>query len=259
MAEQARRPQQRVVDGRLRVEHVDRRTGRTAGGQRLAQRGPVDDRAAGGVHQQSARLHRRERGSAQETTGLTAQGQVDGHHVGAAQQLHERHRCGTPFRGPPGSQRPAPGEHVHPERRTDLGDLAADPTQSEHTQRRPGQIAAQRRLPAPGLQRGGLAHQVPAVGQDERPGELDGRRRDPVRVADQDPPPGRCRHVDHRVAPPGGHDQSESIQSVDHRGREGRPLPHQDHCLVGRQSLGQRVRVDHVVGEHVHPSLGLQP
>ena len=161
--------------------------------------------------------------------------------------------------GPLGSQGPAPGQHLHPERRADLGDPAADPAESEHSQGRPGEIAPEGGLPAPGPQRADLVHQMPAVSQDERPGELDRRRRDAVGVADHDPPPGRRRHVDHRVATAGGHDQPQPIEAIDHGAREGRPLAHQHDRLVPRQPLRQGLGVGDVIGEDVDPPLGLQP
>ena len=111
----------------------------------------------------------------------------------------------------------------------------------------------------PARRRVDLVDQMAAVSQDQRPGELDRRRRDAVGVADHDPPPVRGRHVDHRVATAGRHDQPQPIEAVDHRGREGRPLAHQHDRLVPRQPLRQRVGVDHVIGEDVDPPLGLQP
>jgi len=92
------------VHRRLVLEHVQRRAAQVPGLQRGHQRGLVDDRPAGSVHQERAALHPQQLGRADQVPRLRVERAMDGKHVGLLQELLERHAAAA--RGE---------EHAHPE------------------------------------------------------------------------------------------------------------------------------------------------
>src|SRR5262245_3390465 len=101
---------------------------------------------------------------------------MDGDDVGLAEQrvFIDEGRAGGA--GDLARQILAPGDHRHAEGEGDPGHLLADITQPDHAEALAPQIYADPRLPAAIADRGGFAGEVARAREDERPGELDGRR-----------------------------------------------------------------------------------
>lgn len=174
---------------------------------------------------------------------------MDGQHVGAAEQLVFAHVGGTGLRGGLGGQVGAPRDDVHAEGRPDPRHPAADPAQPEHTQYRAAQLATDRRLPAAGAHRERFVDDPAGGGQDQRPGQLDGRLDVAACRADVDAAFFGRRDVDGRVERPGGCDHLQSRQTLDDAARQGRSLPHHAHHVERRQPFDDGVGVGDVIGE----------
>src|SRR5919107_5440217 len=76
---------------RLGVRHVKGRPRYLAGGQSASQRVDVDDRTARRVDEVGRGFHARERLVADQAARLRRERAVEGHEVGALEQLAERH------------------------------------------------------------------------------------------------------------------------------------------------------------------------
>ena len=160
----------------LGIEHVERGAGDPARLQRLDQRRLIDDRAARRIDQPCRRLHERELGGAHQSDRAPTEDEMDGDDVGLAEQrvlVDERRASGA---GDLAGEILTPGDHRHAEGEGDPGNLLADIAQPDHAEALAPQVCADARLPAAIADRGGFAGEVARAGEDESPGELDGRR-----------------------------------------------------------------------------------
>jgi hypothetical protein len=175
---------------------------------------------------------------------------VDGQNVSAREQLVFRHIGGPGLFGGLGGQVRAPRDDVHPERRADLRDPAADPPQPQHAQRRAAELPADGGLPAAVAHRYRLVDDPAGGRQDQRPGELDGRLQVAAGAADVDAAFFGGRDVDGGVEGPGRRDHLQSGQPLDDAARQRCALPHHAHHIEGLESLDHRIRVAEVIVEH---------
>ena len=217
--------------------------------ERVEQRALVDDRAARGVDEIGVRRHQRELAGADQPGRAIAEPRVDADDVGARQQVLERRRR-DPQRGRAGGVEVlAPGEHRHPEREPVAGDAGALASEPDQAERAAEQLRPERVLPAAGADPGVLLVDPPRQPQDQRPGQLGGRRRRRLRAGDDDPARPRRGEVDRRVPHAGRHQQRQPRQALEQRAREWRSLAHRDDHLETRQPLRERVLVVEVVVE----------
>ena len=139
---------------RLRVGHVERGPGNLAVAQRLIQGALIDQPAPRHVDQKRGLLHQPKLRARQQVVGVRAERGVDAHKVGLPQQARQLdpHAAEALF----GLPVPAPVgvEHPHVKTPGPLGDLSANPAQTDDAQGGVVDIAADKkerppRLPAP--------------------------------------------------------------------------------------------------------------
>ena len=106
-----------------------------------------------------------------------------------------------------------------------------------------------------------LGGDVAGAGQDQGPGQLGGGVHRTARAAVGDAEGGAVGSVDHGVAGPGGHQQAQVGEALQHRAGKGRALPHGHHDLERFEGGHQLVYVGDVVVEHgdVHPPTEARP
>ncbi len=102
--ERVGRLEQRRVDRRLRIEDIEPGPTEVTGPERLGDGRFVDDPAPGDIEDDRPGTEPRDRLAAQQSAGRARQRDVDGHDVGAVEQLVERHEFdavvgGLPQRG----------------------------------------------------------------------------------------------------------------------------------------------------------------
>ena len=189
--------------------------------------------------------------AADEPPGAGAQHQVNGNHVGQAQQLLFRYQPCPGCRGALRGEILTPGDDVHAERQADPRNVRAHVAQADDAECLAGHVIAHAALPAAGAQRGGLREEMARAAEDERPRQLDGGARGVARMNHRDAPLLGRGDVDRGVARPGRGDQFQPRQTLDHGARQGCPLPHDAHHLVRPQSFNHRIGVIQMIAKHI--------
>ena len=167
-ADQARRPEQRIVLRRLLGEHVERRAGDMTAVERVLQRRFVDQPAARAIDDAHALLGLRQRLAAEDAAGLVGQRRVQRDEVGAGEQLVQLDLVDAKFDRAFGRQERVVGDDLHLQAVRAVGDDRADIAAADQAERLAGELDAHEPvlLPLAGLR--GLVRLRDLAGEREQ-------------------------------------------------------------------------------------------
>ena len=143
----------------------------------------------------------------------------------------------------------APGDHLHPERKTDTCDTGTDPPEPHDAQRLALQTDAKRLLPLTVAHRLGFGHDVARARQDQAPRQLDRRVGIVAGVDDFDASRTSGADVDRCVSRTGRRDQFQGRQASDDFRRQRRAFPHHADDIERRKPRNERVDVGNMIVE----------
>ena len=167
---------ERVADGRLFGEDVERRAGDALLLKRGDQRRFVDQRAAGGVDQQRIGPHQGELLGAEQRRRAGRRRGVQADHLGTREQLVELDQLDAERAGAILGQERVVGDHGHIERLQSPRDGRADAAEADQSGDAADEFCADEggALPAVGAQAGVGLDEVARSGEHERDGQLCG-------------------------------------------------------------------------------------
>ena len=147
---------------------------------------------------------------------------------------------------------------LHAERVSDVGHLAAEPAEPDDAQRRAGQVQRDELLPLSGPGPAVFAAGVASDGENEPPGQFDGRGGNEVGAAHHDPQFGGRLHVEGIVLQARGDEKLEVGESLEQGSGERGPLAHRDHDVEAVEPLDDLVGVGEVILKTRHRHLVAQ-